>query len=149
MIAAVATSVLVAGRFARKGQDIKISIAMKTIYAIKSDQNRKPRLRGPDVWLAVEIWGWTICAAVAGFDVLRTSTCHLWRALTSGASNDKDAMIATTSLLLLGIAIRIIFLLKHERASLTPNYLFRRKDFGLSAYWPINAELLATALIML
>src|ERR1035441_5325850 len=50
MIAAVATSVLVAGRFARKGQDIKISIAMKTIYAIKSDQNRKPRLRGPEVF---------------------------------------------------------------------------------------------------
>jgi hypothetical protein len=30
----------------------------------------------------------------------------------------------------------------------TPNYLFRRKVFGLCAYWPRNAELLATALIM-
>jgi hypothetical protein len=30
-----------------------------------------------------------------------------------------------------------------------PNYLFRRKEFGLSAYWPRNAELLATALLML
>jgi hypothetical protein len=31
----------------------------------------------------------------------------------------------------------------------SPNYLFRRKEFGLSAYWPGNAECLATALIML
>jgi hypothetical protein len=29
------------------------------------------------------------------------------------------------------------------------NYLIRRKEFGLSAYWPRNAELLATALLML
>jgi hypothetical protein len=29
------------------------------------------------------------------------------------------------------------------------NYLFRRKVFGLSVYWSRNAELLATALLML
>ena len=29
------------------------------------------------------------------------------------------------------------------------NYLFKRKEFGLSAYWPRNAELLATAQLML
>ena len=34
------------------------------------------------------------------------------------------------------------------REAISPNYLFRRKEFGLSAYWPRNAELLATALIM-
>jgi len=28
------------------------------------------------------------------------------------------------------------------------NYLFRRKEFGLSPYWPTNAELLAIALII-
>ncbi len=28
------------------------------------------------------------------------------------------------------------------------NYLFRRKDFRICAYWPTNAELLATTLIM-
>ena len=28
-------------------------------------------------------------------------------------------------------------------------YLFNRKDFGLSAYWPTNAELLAITLTML
>ena len=31
---------------------------------------------------------------------------------------------------------------------ITPNYLFRRKVFGVCAYWPRNTELLATALIM-
>jgi hypothetical protein len=31
----------------------------------------------------------------------------------------------------------------------SPNYLFRRKDFGLCAYWPGNAELLGTAPLML
>jgi hypothetical protein len=35
------------------------------------------------------------------------------------------------------------------REAISPNYLFRRKEFGLSAYWPRNAELLATALLML
>ena len=29
-----------------------------------------------------------------------------------------------------------------------PNYLFSRKEFGLSPYWPTNAELLAMALII-
>jgi hypothetical protein len=33
---------------------------------------------------------------------------------------------------------------------MTPlTYLISRKDFGLSPYWPTNAELLATALAML
>jgi hypothetical protein len=39
--------------------------------------------------------------------------------------------------------------IKHVRMVWMANYLFRRKEFGLSAYWPRNAELLATALIML
>jgi hypothetical protein len=30
----------------------------------------------------------------------------------------------------------------------SPNYLFKRKDFGLSAYWPRNAEMLAIILTM-
>ena len=36
----------------------------------------------------------------------------------------------------------------NAEAVLWPNYLFRRKDFGLCAYWGRNAELLAVALIM-
>jgi hypothetical protein len=36
----------------------------------------------------------------------------------------------------------------HGTRIVTPNYLFSRKDFGLSPYWPTNAELVATALTM-
>ena len=50
---------------------------------------------------------------------------------------------------------RLLFDIASVRAAMlsyqtggTPNYLFRRKVFGLCAYWPRNAELLATALIM-
>jgi hypothetical protein len=55
--------------------------------------------------------------------------------------------------------LRVKILNEHESASpqcvhklhlrLLPNYLFRRKDFGLSAYWPRNAELLGTDPLML
>jgi hypothetical protein len=33
-----------------------------------------------------------------------------------------------------------------KKAPHTPNDLFRRKEFGLCAYWPTNAELAAAAL---
>src|ERR1035437_328773 len=51
----------------------------------------------------------------------------------------ESRMIGTSAF---SILIVVCFITSLQR----PNYLFRRKEFGLNRYWPRNAELLGTAL---
>jgi len=106
---------------------------MNVMRLLRATQRSKPDIRDqrdPDLWLTAEIWLWRLCALVAGFDVFRRSTCHLWSAFTSGVSIESDATTAMTSVVMLAFAIRIISLLKEMRALTMPNDPSSATDAG-------------------
>jgi hypothetical protein len=69
-----------------------------------------------DPWLVFEIWGWRVVAALFGFDVLRIAMCHFCNAWMSGTSANSVAQMDPNTLLLLAFSMRIILLLKNQRA---------------------------------